>query len=115
MATLPIPVVDLLSKLNLIAVLDILLVAVLIYQFIAIIRGRRSAHILLGILLMVIIYLGSVRFGLELLRSILAALAPYTVFAFIVLFQNEISETVADGADVDSEIRFLVSALRGRN
>jgi diadenylate cyclase len=77
------------------AALDILLTAFLIYQFIMIVRGRRSAAILAGILVLVIVYLVAVYAQLELLRTFLATLAPYTAFGMIVMFQSEIRRLLA--------------------
>jgi diadenylate cyclase len=76
-------------------VIDILAVAVIIYQLLQILRGTRAAHILLGILTVVIAYEIALRTGLEALRSLLASLAPYTAIAIIVLFQSEIRRTLA--------------------
>ena len=75
--------------------LDIAIVAALIYQFIVIVRGRRAAHLLTGIVVLVAIYLGSIWAHLELLRTLLATLAPYTGFALIVMFQSEIRRILA--------------------
>ena len=72
------------------AALDILVTAFIIYQFIIIVRGRRSAAMLAGLLILVLVYLGSVYAKLEMLRTILATLAPYTAFGIIVMFQSEI-------------------------
>lgn len=77
------------------AVLDILAVAFVIYQLLEIVRGTRAAHILVGILAVVITYEVALRTGLEALRSLLASLAPYTAIAIIVLFQSEIRRTLA--------------------
>jgi len=77
------------------AVLDILLVAFLIYQFMQIVRGRRAAHILTGLWILALVYLVAVWIRLELLRTALAALAPYTAFAVIVMFQSEIRRLLA--------------------
>jgi diadenylate cyclase len=77
------------------AVVDILAVAFVIYQLLEIVRGTRAAHILVGILAVVITYEVAVRTGLEALRSLLASLAPYTAIAIIVLFQSEIRRTLA--------------------
>src|SRR5258706_13544761 len=79
-----------LPKLTIGAVIDILVVAVLIYQFVLMIRGRRSAHILTGICTLVVVYLIAVWAHLELLRSVLAGLGPSSVFAGIVIFQSGI-------------------------
>src|SRR5580658_3014244 len=78
------------AKLTPIAIIDILAVAFLIYQFILIVRGRRAAHVLTGLWILVVAYLIAVWARLDLLRSVLAALAPYTAIALIVMFQSEI-------------------------
>src|SRR5690606_28371780 len=82
-------------RFNLTAAVDIVLVACLVYQFFQIIRGRRAERILGGIVLVILVYLGSIYFGLELLRSILANAIPYTAFALIVVFQSEIRRVLA--------------------
>lgn len=81
--------------LTLTAVVDIVAVAFLIYQLLEIVRGTRAAHILAGILTVFIVYQISLRAGLEVLRSLLASLVPYTAIAIIVLFQSEIRRTLA--------------------
>ncbi len=77
-------------KLTITAVIDILAVAFLIYQFVIILRGRRAVHIFAGIWILGVIYLVALLAHLELLRSVLAALAPYSAIALIVMFQSEI-------------------------
>lgn len=84
-----------LPALTLTSAIDILVVAVLIYQFMVIVRGRRAAHILTGIFVLIAIYLLSVVLRLELLRTLLATLAPYTGFALIVMFQSELRRMLA--------------------
>jgi diadenylate cyclase len=84
-----------LPRLTPIAVIDILAVAFLIYQFVSIVRGRRAAHILNGVAILVMVYVISLWAGFELLPAILAALAPYTAFALIVMFQSEIRRMLA--------------------
>lgn len=86
---------DTLPRLTPSAVLDILLVALLLYQAVMLIRGRRAAHILSGIGVVLLIYVVSVFAGLTVLRSILETLAPYTAFALIVMFQSEIRRMLA--------------------
>jgi diadenylate cyclase len=82
-------------KLTVTAAIDILAVAVIIYQVLQIVRGTRAAHILVGILTVFIAYQVALRTGLEALRTLLASLAPYTAIAIIVLFQSEIRRTLA--------------------
>jgi diadenylate cyclase len=82
-------------RLTVTAAIDILAVAFVIYQLLEIVRGTRAAHILVGILAVVVTYEVALRTGLEALRSLLASLAPYTAIAIIVLFQSEIRRTLA--------------------
>jgi diadenylate cyclase len=82
-------------KFTVTALIDILAVAFLIYQFIVIIRGRRAAHILTGIWILGVLYIVAVWTRLELLRSVLAAMAPYTAIALIVMFQSELRRMLA--------------------
>jgi diadenylate cyclase len=77
-------------RLSIRAVIDILLVALLIYQSAMIIRGRRAAHIVLGLGTLVVAYVVAMWTGLELVRTVLEAIAPYTAFALIVVFQSEL-------------------------
>ena len=80
----------LLPKLTIASIVDIIAVAVLIYQLVLMIRGRHTAHILTGLCTLVVVYLIAVWAHLELLRSVLAGLAPYSALALIVMFQSEI-------------------------
>ncbi len=82
-------------RLGITAILDILAVAFVIYQLLQIVRGTRAAHILTGIVAVVIVYQIAVRAHLEALRSLLSSLAPYSAIAIIVLFQSEIRRTLA--------------------
>lgn len=75
--------------------LDIIIVAILIYQFLMILRGRRAFPILVGVMVLGVIYVGAAQLRLELLRSILAALAPYTALGLIVMFQSELRRLLA--------------------
>src|SRR3984885_14173794 len=84
-----------LPPLTITAILDIVIVAILIYQFLLIIRGRRAVHVLLGLCVLGIIYAAAVWMKLDLLRTILATLAPYTAIALIVMFQSELRRALA--------------------
>jgi diadenylate cyclase len=95
MAFLASPLTYWLPKLTVTAAIDILIVAVLIHQLIMVIRGTRAAQVVAGIGVLLFVYLVAVWTGLELLRSILAAVVPYTAIAVIVLFQSEIRRTLA--------------------
>ncbi|HVX66447.1 MAG TPA: diadenylate cyclase CdaA [Bryobacteraceae bacterium] len=84
-----------LPKLTVAAVVDILVVAFLIYQLIMVFKGTRAAQVLAGIAVLLAVYVIAVWTGLELLRSVLATVMPYTALAVIVLFQSEIRRTLA--------------------
>jgi diadenylate cyclase len=76
-------------------VIDVLIVAVLIYQFLLMIRGRRAAHVLVGLCMLGAIYGVALWAKLEVLRTILTTLAPYTGIALIVMFQTELRRMLA--------------------
>ena len=76
-------------------VIDILLVAFLIYQFLLIIKGRRAAHVLVGLCILAGVYAIALSAKLEVLRTILATLAPYTAIALIVMFQSDLRRILA--------------------
>jgi diadenylate cyclase len=82
-------------KFTITSAIDILVVAILIYQLLVIIRGRRAVHILLGMGILVLIYFIAIWAKLEVLRTILATLAPYTAIALIVMFQSELRRMLA--------------------
>jgi diadenylate cyclase len=82
-------------RLTVTGVIDILVVAFVIYQLLMIVRGTRAGHVLVGILTLVLAYVVSVWAGLEALHSLLNFIVPYTALAIIVLFQSEIRRTLA--------------------
>jgi len=76
--------------------LDILLVALLIYQVLVMIRGTRAVPMLVGLVVVsVTFYLA--RIGeLTTLNWVVSHVLPYLVFAMIVVFQSEIRHVLAD-------------------
>src|SRR5713101_3549490 len=80
---------------SVIAVIDILLVAVIIYELLALIKGTRAAYMLVGVAVLALaLYFSSVG-ELATLNWLLSALLPYTVFALIVIFAGEIRQALA--------------------
>jgi diadenylate cyclase len=79
-----------------VTVIDILLVAVVIYQFLVLIRGTRAAPMLVGVAALALaIYIA--RIGqLTTLNWLVSTLIPYVVFALIVVFQSEIRHALAN-------------------
>lgn len=84
-----------LPTLDLTGIIDILVVAFLVYQCLMVVRGTRAGHILVGILVMLVLYGIALWAGLEALRSLLSTIVPYLGIAVIVLFQSEIRRTLA--------------------
>lgn len=92
---IPNSIISSLPKLSWTAAIDIAVVAIIVYNFIIIIRGRRAANILMGVGTLAGVYIASIYLGLELLRTLLATLAPVTALALIVMFQSEIRRLLA--------------------
>jgi diadenylate cyclase len=76
--------------------LDILLVALLIYQVLVIIRGTRAAPMLAGLFVVALIFYLARIGELTTLNWVVSHVLPYVVFALIVVFQSEIRHMLAD-------------------
>lgn len=75
---------------SLISAVDILLVAIIIYELLALIKGTRAALMLVGVgVLALSVYLSQLG-DLATLNWLINTLLPYTVFALIVVFAGEI-------------------------
>jgi diadenylate cyclase len=80
---------------SLINLIDILLVAVIIYEFLALIRGTRAALMLIAVTA-VAVFFYFVRIGeLIALNWLASVLFPYAVFALIVVFAPELRQALA--------------------
>ncbi|HEX6881296.1 MAG TPA: diadenylate cyclase CdaA [Terriglobales bacterium] len=82
-------------QLSLNAVLDILVVAFLIYQFLSLIRGTRAAPMLLGVSTLVIALYVAHLIGLRTVDWLVTNVLPYAIFSLIVVFQSEIRHALA--------------------
>ena len=80
---------------SLISILDILLVAIVIYEFLALVRGTRAAVMLVGVAALVLAFYFSRVGELTTLNWLISTLLPYAVFALIVVFQAEIRQGLA--------------------
>jgi len=76
-------------------VLDIVLVAVLIYQFLVLVRGTRATQILVGVAVLAGAFYMARQNNLPTLNWLLSTALPYAVFALIVVFQPEIRHALA--------------------
>jgi uncharacterized protein (TIGR00159 family) len=76
-------------------VLDILIVAFLVYQLLQFIRGTHAVQMALGAMVLVLVYFVSQWFNLEAVNWLLRTFLPYVVFGIIVVFQAEIRKVLA--------------------
>jgi diadenylate cyclase len=76
--------------------LDILLVALLIYQVLVMIRGTRAVPMLVGLTVMAVTFYLARIGELTTLNWVVSHVLPYVVFALIVVFQSEIRHVLTD-------------------
>lgn len=81
--------------LTVLSIIDILLVALIIYEFLALIRGTRAALILVGVSVVVLAFYFSRIGQLVTLNWLITRVLPYAVFALIVIFAPEIRQALA--------------------
>jgi diadenylate cyclase len=92
-------------------VLDILLVALIIYEVLVMIRGTRAAPMLAGLAAVAVAFYLARIGELVTLNWLVSHLLPYVVFALIVVFQSEIRHVLSD---VGRRVSFLRgSAVEG--
>src|SRR5579872_66333 len=81
--------------LSTISVLDILLVAFIIYEFLSLIKGTRASLMLVGVAALGLAFYVARLGELTTLNWLVSTLLPYTVFALIVVFAVEIRQALA--------------------
>jgi diadenylate cyclase len=77
------------------SVIDILLVAVLVYQFLALIKGTRAAPMLAGVAMVALAFWFARLGELRTVNWLVGTLLPYAIFALIVVFAVEIRQALA--------------------
>src|SRR6266852_6309164 len=77
------------------AIIDILLVAIIIYELLALIKGTRAAYMLVGVAALALAFYFSRAGELTTLNWLISTLLPYAVFALIVIFAAEIRQALA--------------------
>lgn len=73
---------------------EILVVAVLTYRVLLFLSGTRALQILVGVVVLILIYLGSRLFDLSLLATLLETSVQYGAIAALVVFQPELREAL---------------------
>lgn len=91
-------------------VLDILIIAVLLYNLLVLIRGTRAYQMVVGMVVLVGLYYVSQLLDLTTLHWLLRNFFTYIVIIVIVLFQSEIRKTLVSFGRTP----FFQSALRAR-
>jgi diadenylate cyclase len=76
-------------------VLDILLVAFIIYELLRFVRGTHAVQIALGVLVLVLLYWTSTLLNLQTVNWLLRNFLPVLMFGIIVIFQSEIRKMLA--------------------
>ena len=81
--------------LTVISVIDILLVGIVIYEFLALIRGTRAALMLVGISVVALTFYFSRIGELTTLNWLISRILPYAVFTIVMIFAPEIRQALA--------------------
>ena len=76
-------------------VIDIVLVAFLIYQFLSLIRGTRAAPMLVGVGTLALAFYIAHLANLRTVDWLVTNVLPYAAFALVVIFQSEIRQALA--------------------
>ena len=92
------------------ALLDIVLVAIIIYWVFILIRGTRAVRIVLGLSILYLVYLVADAVNLQLLSALLQTGAVVGLFAIVVVFQPELRRALEQIGRVGSFNRFFVSS-----
>jgi len=77
-------------------VIDIVLVAIVIYHFLMLVRGTRAAPMLVGVAAVALSFYIARVGRLTTLSWLVSTLVPYVVFALIVVFQSELRHALAN-------------------
>ena len=91
------------------SIIDIGLVAFVIYWLFILIRGTRAVRIVIGLSILYLVYLGAIFFNLDLLRSLMETAAVVGLFAVVVVFQPELRRALEQIGRIGSVNRFFVS------
>src|SRR6187200_2346912 len=76
-------------------VVDILLVAILIYEALKLIRGTRAVQMAASSGILVLLFVASTTMPLQTVNWLIRNMVGYVVFAAIVLFQSDIRRALA--------------------
>lgn len=92
------------------SIVDIVLVAFVVYWLFILIRGTRAVRIAIGLLILYLVYLAARFLGFDLLRTLMETMAVVGLFAVVVVFQPELRRALEQIGRIGSVNRFFVSA-----
>jgi diadenylate cyclase len=101
---------SILEQIDLTAIVDIGITALLIYWLFSLIRGTRAVRLVIGVSVLVVVYALAVAFDLRLLTQILQAGAVVGLFALVVIFQPELRRALEQIGRVGSVAWLLTPA-----
>ena len=99
---------DVLGSIGLAQVLDILLIAVLLYQLIRIMRNTRASQVMRGVLLVLVVAWLAQQFGLRVFGQIMQYIISTGIVILVILFQPELRramEQIGRGTFMEQFIR----------
>ena len=89
-------------------IIDILVIAFLIYQSLLIIRKSGGYQVLWGLLFLFILYLLASIFELQILTALLSGIRTYWILAIVILFQPEL-RTILTKLNLAKELKSVFS------
>lgn len=102
-------------KMSIIDVVDILLVAIIMYYIYKLIRGTQATSILAGILVVYVSWIVARAFNMELMSGILGSVVSVGLIAMIIIFQSEIRkflQTLGTNSQQSGPLAFFFRLLR---
>ena len=108
-------------KMTIIDVVDILIVAIIMYYIYKLIRGTQATSILTGILVIYVSWIVARAFNMELMSGILGSVVSVGLIALIIIFQSEIRkflQTLGSGSQQSGPLALfnkLINPSRGRH
>jgi len=76
-------------------VVDIFILAFLLYHLFLLVRGTRAVHMFLGVVYLVLLYWVAGLLGMTTLHRVMGTIFPFVGFAMVVIFQNTIRRALA--------------------
>ncbi|MGC2325041.1 MAG: diadenylate cyclase CdaA [Terriglobales bacterium] len=98
-------------RVSVLALLDIIIVAIIIYQFLVLVKGTRAYQMLVGVFVLVVAFYLARLGDLRTVNWLVSTLLPYAIFALIVVFASEIRQALAK---VGRKVTFAGSSHQAR-